>query len=384
MQIALSTLGTFHMFDLARELHSAQVPAHVYTGYPMFKLRNEHLPTACIHTYPWLHAPYMAWQGRHRLGRRLNRLWERADRVALDRHAAAHMGAYDLLVGMSGSSLLSGLAIQSQGGRYVCDRGSTHIRVQDRLLREEAERWGARAEPIDPWVIEREEAEYAQSDCITVPSSFNVRSFVDQGVPLHKVRRLPYGVNLSKFQPVSSPRAGHFDLLFVGAVCLRKGVPYLLQAYKALRHPQKSLTFAGTLAPGVIDLMRQHGLWSSDLRVLGHVPQPDLKRLMSESHALVLPSIEEGLALVQAQAMACGCPVVASDHTGSEDLFRDGEHGFIVAARDAQALAERLQQLADDEPRRALMGQRALAHVQSAGGWRRYGQQALSIYRGLA
>lgn len=384
MQIALSTLGTFHMFDLARELHSAQVPAHVYTGYPMFKLRNEHLPSAFIHTHPWLHAPYMAWRGRHRLGLALNRLWERADRVSLDRHAAAHMGAYDLLVGMSGSSLLSGRAVQARGGKYVCDRGSTHIRVQDRLLREEAERWGASPEPIDPWVVEREEAEYAQADCITVPSSFNVKSFVEQGVPAHKLRRLPYGVNLSKFQPVSAPRAGHFDLLFVGAVCLRKGVPYLLQAFKALRHPHKSLTFAGTVAPGLIELMQQHGLWSADFRVLGHVPQPDLKRLMSESHALVLPSIEEGLALVQAQAMACGCPVVASDHTGSEDLFRDGEHGFIVAARDAHALAERLQHLADDEPLRATFGQRALAHVQSAGGWQRYGQQALSIYRGLA
>jgi glycosyltransferase involved in cell wall biosynthesis len=117
--------------------------------------------------------------------------------------------------------------------------------------------------------------------------------------------------------------------------------------------------------------------------VIGHVPQPELKRLMSESHCLVLPSVEEGLALVQAQAMACGCPVVASNHTGSEDLLVHGEHGFITPVRDAQRLTECLQQLADDEPLRASMGRRALAHVQSAGGWRAYGQQALSIYRGL-
>ncbi|MEY4429745.1 MAG: hypothetical protein RLZZ182_2434, partial [Pseudomonadota bacterium] len=272
----------------------------------------------------------------------------------------------------------------ARGGRYVCDRGSTHIRVQDALLREEAERWGAPVEAIDPWVIEREEAEYQQADCITVPSTFNVRSFVSQGVPAHKIRRLPYGVNLSRFQPVSAPAAGRFDMLFVGAVCLRKGVPYLLQAFKQLRHPRKTLTFAGTLAPGLIDLMERHGLWSSDFRILGHVPQPDLKRLMSESHCLVLPSIEEGLALVQAQAMACGCPVVASDHTGSEDLFVDGEHGFITSARDASVLADRLQRLADDEALRADMGRKALAHVQSAGGWKAYGQQAMCIYRGLA
>jgi glycosyltransferase involved in cell wall biosynthesis len=384
MQIALSTLGTFHMFDLARELHAAQVPAHVFTAYPRFKLRQEQLPQSCIHTHPWIHAPYMAWRGRHRLGQTLNQWWERADRLTLDHFVARHMQTFDVLVGMSGSSLLSGQAIQARGGRYVCDRGSTHIRVQDALLREEAERWGAPVEAIDPWVIEREEAEYQQADCITVPSTFNVRSFVSQGVPAHKIRRLPYGVNLSRFQPVSAPAAGRFDMLFVGAVCLRKGVPYLLQAFKQLRHPRKTLTFAGTLAPGLIDLMERHGLWSSDFRILGHVPQPDLKRLMSESHCLVLPSIEEGLALVQAQAMACGCPVVASDHTGSEDLFVDGEHGFITSARDASVLADRLQRLADDEALRADMGRKALAHVQSAGGWKAYGQQAMCIYRGLA
>ena len=55
--------------------------------------------------------------------------------------------------------------------------------------------------------------------------------------------------------------------------------------------------------------------------------------------------IEEGLALVQAQAMACGCPVIASRNTGSEDLFVDGKEGFIVNARDVAALRDRMQRL---------------------------------------
>ena len=91
---------------------------------------------------------------------------------------------------------------------------------------------------------------------------------------------------------------------------------------------------------------------------------------MSSSHALVLPSVEEGLALVQGQAMACGCPVIATDSTGAEDLFTDGVQGFIVPARDMTALTMRMQQLADD-PRTPAQHEwpAALARVETLGGW---------------
>ena len=104
---------------------------------------------------------------------------------------------------------------------------------------------------------------------------------------------------------------------------------------------------------------------------------------MSASHVLVLPSIEEGLALVQAQAMACGCPVIASPHTGSEDLFSNEVEGFIVPVRDASALAGRMQQLADHPELRAQMSAAALARVKRAGGWKDYGRQAAAIYSEL-
>ena len=95
------------------------------------------------------------------------------------------------------------------------------------------------------------------------------------------------------------------------------------------------------------------------------------------------PRFLEGLALVQAQAMACGCVVIGTPHTGAEDLLTDGQEGFVVPIRDGNALAQRLQQLADLPELRAEMGQRALARVRSIGGWRDYGAQALTIYAGI-
>jgi glycosyltransferase involved in cell wall biosynthesis len=88
---------------------------------------------------------------------------------------------------------------------------------------------------------------------------------------------------------------------------------------------------------------------------------------------MVLPSIEEGLALVQGQALACGCPVIATTNTGAADLFTDGVEGFIVPIRDSDALATRMQQLAEDPSLQQRMSEASLARVRNLGGWKQYG-----------
>jgi starch synthase len=383
MKVALSATGKFHTFDLARELHARRALEVIFTGYPRFKLRNEHLPLDRIRTWPWLQTTYMAMPQRRLLGHRLVRHWEWLIKTRLDAHVAQNLPECDVFVGLSGSGLYSGQAARRRGIRYVCDRGSAHIRVQDTLLREESDRWGIPFEGIDPRVIEREEAEYLEADCITVPSSFSLRTFLNSGVPFKKLRLLPYGVNLDLFKPSGRPDEHCFDVLYVGGMNLNKGIPYLLQAYQALAHPRKSLTFAGDAPPSFIAAMRTHGLWHDDIRVLGHVPQPQLKSLMSRSHVMVLPSVQDGFGMVLSQAMACGCPVIGTTHTGADDLLEHGQQGFIVPPRDADALTKHMQMLADDPELRATLSHQAVRRVQSAGGWSDYGQQALSIYQML-
>ena len=383
IKVALSTIGKFHTFDLARELHKHGALAGIYTGYPRFKLAQENLPQELIHTFPWIHGSYMAFPWKHRLPKVALRAWERLNALSFDQWASRTLPACDVYVGLSGSTLLTGRKAQQRGARYVCDRGSAHIRVQDRLLREEHALWDQPYEGIDARAIAQEESEYAQADCITVPSRFVLRSFLEQGIPESKMRLLSYGVNLSRFQPTAQPASDRFDVLFVGAMTLRKGVQYLVQAFNQVKHPQKSLTFAGTTSAALMAQLEARGMWPANARCLGHVPQAELKDLMSRSHVMVLSSIEEGLAMVMAQTMACGCPVIASQNTGAEDLFTDTQEGFIVPIRDVGALTNRLQQLADDPALRNAMGQRSLERVRSMGGWNDYGSNALAIYREL-
>jgi starch synthase len=216
-----------------------------------------------------------------------------------------------------------------------------------------------------------------------VPSTFSVRSFTQSGIPAHKLRMLPYGVNLGLFKPTGQPDGRRFDVLYAGGMNLNKGIPYLLDAYRRLEHPRKSLTLAGEPSPLFIARMKAHGLWSDDIRVLGHVPQTELKNLMSRSHVMVLPSVQDGFGMVLSQAMACGCVVIGSQHTGALDLFEDQQEGFIVPIRQAEAIAARLQLLADNPTLRQTMSARALLKVQSAGGWHDYGAQAQRIFQSL-
>jgi alpha-maltose-1-phosphate synthase len=383
MKVTLSVVGKFHTFDLARELARHGALQAIFTGYPRFKLLNENLDADKIHTFPWINTPYMAFPRRDLLGDAIVRQWEYINCTAFDRHTASRMPACDVFVGLSSATLISGRRAKATGARFVCDRGSSHIRTQDELLREEHAEWGLPHRGPDPRFIDREEAEYEEADAITVPSGFSARTFIARGVPVHKVHRLSYGVDITRFHKSSEPDVKHFDVLFAGGASARKGVPYLLQAFKALQHPGKRLFFAGSFSPQFRSHMEARGLWSPQIELLGHLNWDALRDRMSRSHALVLPSIEEGFGLVIPQALACGCPVIAKENTGGPDLFADGEAGYILPIRRADLIADRLQLLADAPLMREQLSQAAQGLVRHIGGWQTYGDQAMAIYQGL-
>ena len=374
MRIVQTVFGVYHHFELARELQRRGHQAMVYSTWPWARLQREGLPHASVETFPWLHVPeYLL----HRFQVPLPSLTDalgRANALAFDRWVERRLPAFgqvDALIGISGSSLRAGVAVQRRGGVFVCDRSSTHPRVQERLMGEEYARWGVERRPADMWDTLREEAIFAVADAITVPSTAAARSFVEMGVPAAKVQTIPFGVRLESFAPAGEPPADEFCVIFAGAVCLRKGVPYLLQAFAALKHPRKRLRIVGSMQPDLKQVL--HTLPTEGVEFLGHLPHNVLAAFMSRSHVLVMPSIEEGLAMVQAQALACGCPVLCSTASGGEDLLTDGVEGFVVPIRNPQSITDRLQQLADAPDLQRTMREAALRRVRTMGGWAEYG-----------
>ena len=388
MRVLQTVFGVFHHFELARELEARGHLEAIYSTWPWRRLRRENLPRHKVHTFSWWGLPdYLLARSGLDLPRLSDALGYR-NAVAFDRWTTRQLErlyrqgqSLDALIGISGSSLRAGQLVQSHGGLFICDRGSTHQRYQEQVVREEYRRWGIQRPVSDERDTLREEAIYAVADAITVPSSAARRSFLAMGIPAAKLHVIPYGVRLENFQPTAEPDPHTFSVLFAGSVGLRKGFPYALQAFARLRHPHKRLRVIGALQEELRPLLGT--LPQDHVDYLGVLPQPELAAWMSRSHVLILPSLEEGLALVQAQALACGCPVLCSTETGGEDLFTDGVEGFLVPVRDVDALTQHLQWLADDPALQQTMRAAAMARTRHLGGWHTYGDQWESLLRRL-
>ena len=380
MKVLLATPGRFHIMALARELQQRQVLARVVSGFPAFALKRERIDRRLLVTAPFYQTLHFGL-GRLKVPAPYDEFKFRSTK-AVDRAACAVLKEArvlpDVYMALSQTGTASGALARELGVTYVCDRGSTHIEEQREILNEEYRVQGVPPPRIDPRSIERELIEYQTSQLITVPSQFVARSFVKRGIDPGKLRVVPYGANISMFRPTVPKSPDAVDFLFVGALSIRKGLPYLLQAFGRVRHPQKRLTLIGSSVQETEQILRKYP--TADIRIMGAIPQARLADYMSAARLLVLPSVEDGFGLVMAEAMACGCPVLASMNTGAENLFEDGQQGFIVEARDVAALAERMQRLAD-EPALALeMGRTARARIDHIGGWSDYADAILGAF----
>ncbi len=373
MRVSLAVFGVFHHFELAHQLRRHGHLQKIYSTFPWFRLKREGLPHEFVETFPWYHTGVSALA---RYGLYPSPWTETLDwwnGLAFDAWLKRRIPETDALIAIAGAGLAAGRLVQSHGGKYICDRGSTHARYRGRVLQDEYDRWKTPLKLYDLRDTQREEEQYAISDCITVPSSYAARSFVAEGISAEKLYIIPYGVRLDSFRPTDQPPLDALEVVFVGQINLNKGIPYLLEAFARLRHPRKRLRLVGAVQPEIRSLL--HKMPLECVEFCGFAARRELAQYFSTSHALVLPSIDEGLALVQAEAMACGCPVIATTNTGAEDLFTDGKEGFIVPIRDPQALADRMQLLADDPQLQQRMRAAALERVQTLGGWKDYGDR---------
>jgi glycosyltransferase involved in cell wall biosynthesis len=124
--------------------------------------------------------------------------------------------------------------------------------------------------------------------------------------------------------------------------------------------------------------MRTH---AGHYRHVPYVPLFELHQLFQSSDLFVFPSLAEGSALVTYMALAAGLPIVTTINSGS--VLRDGVEGFLVPARDAQALGDRIRQLFDRPDLRQRMGAIGRETVIGNYTWRHYRLRIASAYRGM-
>lgn len=298
------------------------------------------------------------------------------DNIVYDLWASRQIERSDFFHVWNGFGLRSLLKAKALGMVTVVDRASSHPHYQLHLLEQEYDRWGLtyRASARS---IQRNVKEIHLADYVLIPSDFVRSSFLEERYPLEKLLQIPFGVDNHRFQPAEKNGKSIFQVLFVGQIGPRKGVGYLLEAWKRLGWKDAKLNLLGSIDPQFRPILRKYRDLPG-LELFSYVPDP--LDFFHEADIFAFPSIEEGSALVTYEAMACGLPQVTTPNAGS--VLRDGLEGFLVPIRDADALAMRLEELRSNKELRSSMGtaarQRALEFT-----WQKYGLRLSQLYKGL-
>jgi glycosyltransferase involved in cell wall biosynthesis len=307
---------------------------------------------------------------------------ERAARLAAD---------VDCVVAYEGFALPAFAAARAAGrGHTVLNYPVAHHRVRRRERLEEIARVPSFASTwpdFDDWPAGHEQRlddEIAHADAILVGSTYAADSFVAEGVPRGRMKVVPYGVDLGTFAPPpDGERArrdgARFEAIFTGQMTQRKGLSYLLEGWRRFARADAGarLTIVGQPVGDPAALAPYAGLF----RHVPHQSRPELARHYRSADVFVFPTLVEGMPLVVLEAMACGLPVIVTAN-GPADIVRDGVDGFVIPARDADAVASRLDTLRRDAALREQMGRNA-ARRAAEFGWSAYADKAQAVLAAL-
>jgi glycosyltransferase involved in cell wall biosynthesis len=167
--------------------------------------------------------------------------------------------------------------------------------------------------------------------------------------------------NASAARPPRPPEAVPPEILFLGQLGTRKGVPVLIAALGRLAGTEWRAVIAGDgdAAPYRAEVERL-GL-SARVSFPGWLEERETHERLARAAILVLPSQAEGLPMAVVEAFAWGVPVISTPVGSTPDILHDGVEGLLIPVDDADALAGALQRLLDDAALRRRLGGNARA-----------------------
>jgi glycosyltransferase involved in cell wall biosynthesis len=226
-------------------------------------------------------------------------------------------------------------------------------------LRARPSKW----DQMKPYFQER----LAVADFILCPCQ-DVAEGVSMLVPsaAKRIRIIPFASSIPIAATIPNPRCKR--VLFVGTDIVRKGLVYLAEAARLLKRidPEIEIVVAGLRADEALGMPN-----AESLRFLGRLPLDRIHEEYQNAQVFVLPSLAEGQAGVVLEALASGCPVIATRASGVD--FEDGESGFFVPIRDPDALASAINRVLSDAQLRAKLARNGLelaADAYSFGTWK--------------
>ena len=303
IKINIFSPGRFHVCDLARELDKNGFDVKFYSFVPAKRAEKFGLPRRCSSSLLIPMAPFLALE---RVFFKRSGWAKRLSIKVQDWLSSMVMRKCDICIAMSGNYILTPKKAKKQGALVIIERGSKHIVEQKAILDNIPINKNLSVPGFNYY---RELESYQIADYIAIASQHVARSFYKHNYPKDKLFINPYGVDLSMFKPLTKVER-KYDVIMVGGWSFRKGCDLIVEA---LKDSELNFLHVG----GIVDLEFPS---FPNFTHVDSVDQSQLVNYYNMAKIALLPSREEGLAMVQAQAIACNLPLVGSIDSGAEDL----------------------------------------------------------------
>jgi glycosyltransferase involved in cell wall biosynthesis len=212
-------------------------------------------------------------------------------------------------------------------------------KTQAELFREYPD-WvpSGRRSAADDRRLEQKRQEIELADLTLVASRY-VEATIREFYPYKEVARAPYGVDLQFWTPGQKNKSKlPLRFIYAGHLSLRKGVPFLIEAWSKadLRDAELVLVGSWALAEG------KRQFWPKGITWLPPCSPQALRNQFQRSDVFVFPSFAEGFGLVLLEAMACGLPAIATESSIGPEVVTPG-CGFVIAPGNLDQLVEILR-----------------------------------------
>lgn len=263
------------------------------------------------------------------------------------------------------------------GAIVFVENASSHPLTQKKLLEEEYAKFGlTNFQAFSNKQLKRALAELDRADYVVVTRGFAYESFIKEGFPKEKLVPVYFGINLEKFKDFKRDKKDDkFRAIFVGQVTLRKGIQYLLQAWQELNLKDSELIVIGNICPDMEKIVKNYST-NHSIKFIGF--DPDLKKHYQNSDVFIFPTIEEGSALVNYEAMAASLPIITTHNSGT--IARNNKEGLIIPIRDVKSLKEKIMWVRTHPRESKILGKNARKLVEKFP-WENYGQSIVSAYK---
>ncbi len=383
MKVSILVGGRFHAFNLAEELSKKNYLKQLVTSYPKKYVKNNfNINLNNVVSLPLKEILFRSIKKFPYLDRYLDVDFITSQIFAKSASKTTDFSSIDILVGWSSFSLNSFEQSRKYNCKNILERGSTHIEYQRDILKEEYDLLGIKPNLPSLNIIDIEKKEYDLSDYICVPSEFAKKTFLKKGYNSNKIVKIAYGVNLKNFNIFGKvEKRENFNIICTGSLSVRKGVIYLIKAFNELKIKNSNLIFVGDMEKSLEKILYPY--LNENIKIFKSVDQNSLKNFYINSNVYVTCSIEEGLSMVQLQAMACGLPVICTENSGGTEIIDDGINGFILPIRDIEKLKEKLTYLYKNQDIALSMGKNAAIKARSFFSWENYGKNIIDFYASI-